>query len=90
MIPNKGYQQIIVTGFFAKIGLITIQFKPEYIFAENLNFNGFWEGHYEYHWAQRYHSWNMIDTPERFGHKSLSFFNLGQSSIRFNYKKLKV
>ena len=32
----------------------------------------------------------MIDTPERFGHKSLSFFNLGQSSIRFNYKKLSL
>ena len=41
MIPNRGFQKLFSTGFFAKIGLITLQFKPEYIFAENLNYDGF-------------------------------------------------
>ena len=43
------------------------QFKPENIYAENKDYDGFWEGHYDITWAKRYNLWNRIDTPERFG-----------------------
>ena len=43
MIPNRGYQHIISPGFFAKIGPLEITLKPEHHFAENKNFEGFWE-----------------------------------------------
>ena len=46
MIPNRGYQHIISPGIFIKSGPLSIQFKPEYHFSENREFDGFWEGHY--------------------------------------------
>ena len=90
MIPNKGFQQLLSLGIYAKLGFLSIQFKPEYIYAENLDYEGFPNTHYEVIWAERYHSWNMIDIPERFGNKAYSFFNSGQSSIRLNYKNISL
>lgn len=90
LIPNKGYQYKLSLGFYSKIGPISIQFKPEHLYAENLDYDGFWDGHYQVIWSKRYHSWNMIDTPERFGDTSYKKNLLGQSSIRINYKKLSL
>ena len=41
MIPNRGYQQLISFGFHAELGPLSIQFKPEAVYAENRNFEGF-------------------------------------------------
>ena len=90
MIPNRGYQHIISPGIFLKAGPLTIQFKPEHHFSENKEFNGFWEGHYPVIWAKRYRLWNRIDMPERFGTKRHNNTNLGQSSIRLNWKNISI
>jgi len=90
MIPNKGYQHIISPGFFAKIGLLTIQFKPEHHFSENKDFEGFWTGHYPVIWQARYDLWNNIDIPERFGDKKHNQNLIGQSSIRLNWKNISL
>ena len=90
MIPNRGYQHIISPGIFLKAGPLTIQFKPEHHFSENKEFNGFWEGHYPVIWAKRYRLWNRIDMPERFGTKRHNSTNLGQSSIRLNWKNISI
>ena len=90
MIPNKGYQHIISPGIFFKIGFLSIQLKPEHHYSENLEFDGFWEGHYPVIWARRYRLWNKIDMPERFGNKSHNKTTLGQSSIKLNWKKLSL
>ena len=37
--------------------------SAEHHFSENKEFDGFWEGHYSYHWAKRYKLWNHIDMP---------------------------
>jgi hypothetical protein len=93
MIPNRGYQHIISAGIYAEIGPLSIQLKPEQLYSENKDFEGFGEGpngHYPVIWTKRYKLWNKIDMPERFGEKSISKILIGQSSIRLNFKGLSI
>ena len=90
MIPNKGYQHVISPGLYAKIGPLEITLKPEHHFAENKNFEGFWEGHRDIIWERRYRLWNRIDMPERFGDVNHNSTYIGQSSIRLNFKNLSL
>jgi hypothetical protein len=93
MIPNRGYQHIISTGIYAEIGPLSIQLKPEHLYSQNKDFEGFGEGpngHYPIIWSKRYLLWNHIDMPERFGEKSINKKLIGQSSIRLNYKGLSL
>ncbi len=90
MIPNKGFQQLLSAGIYAEIGPLSIQFKPEYVYAENAPFEGFPESHYDVIWQRRYVFWNKIDMPERFGETSFNKINWGQSSIRLNWKSLSL
>lgn len=90
MIPNKGYQHIISPGIFIKFGPLEIQLKPEHHYADNLNFPGFWEGHYPVIWAKRYELWNRIDMPERFGKNRHNKLLIGQSSVKLNYKNFNL
>tara|TARA_B100001250_G_scaffold66509_1_gene52980 strand:- start:2692 stop:4395 length:1704 start_codon:yes stop_codon:yes gene_type:complete len=88
MIPSRGYQHIISAGVFLELGPVSLQIKPEQVFSQNLNYDGFWGGHYDEIWAKKYSLWNNIDIPERFGEKSYKKFLIGQSSLRFNFKGL--
>ena len=93
MIPNRGYQHLISLGIYAEIGPLSIQLKPEHLFAENKDFEGFGEGpngHYPEIWVKRYKLWNKIDMPERFGENSIHKTLIGQSSIRLNFKGLSL
>tara|TARA_B100000900_G_scaffold355720_1_gene325085 strand:+ start:3442 stop:5166 length:1725 start_codon:yes stop_codon:yes gene_type:complete len=90
MITNRGYQQLFSAGIYLELGPLSVQLKPEHIFAENRNYEGFWEGHYDVIWARRYQIWNHIDTPERFGEDVYNKTTMGQSSIRLNYKSLSI
>ena len=93
MIPNRGYQHIISAGIYAEIGPLSIQLKPENLYSQNKDFEGFGEGpngHYPIIWAQRYQLWNKIDMPERFGDKKLNKNLIGQSSIKLNFKSLSL
>ena len=93
MVPNRGYQHIISAGIFAEIGPLSVQLKPEQLYSENKDFEGFGEGpngHDPVIWVERYKLWNKIDMPERFGEKSISKTLIGQSSIRLNFKGLSL
>jgi hypothetical protein len=90
MITNNGYQQLVSLGLYLELGPLSIQLKPEHIYAENKNYDGFWEGHYDVIWARRYRLWNRIDLPERYGEEAYKKTTFGQSSIRLNYKSLSV
>jgi len=90
MIPNRGYQQLISFGFYAELGPLSIQFKPEAVYAENRNFQGFPDSHYPQIWKRRYRTWNSMDLPERFGEKTYKKSLFGQSSIRLNYHGLSL
>ncbi|MDC1179703.1 capsule assembly Wzi family protein [Flavobacteriaceae bacterium] len=90
MIPNRGYQQLVSFGFHAELGPLSIQFKPEGVYAENRNFEGFPDSHYGITWARRYDLWNYIDMPERFGENAYKKSLFGQSSIRLNHNGLSL
>ena len=93
MIPNRGYQHIISAGLFFEFGPLSIQLKPELLFAENRDFEGFGEGpngHNAFVWSKRYKLWNKIDLPEKFGNNQHNEVFLGQSNIRINVKGISL
>ncbi|MDF2156238.1 capsule assembly Wzi family protein [Algoriphagus sp. CAU 1675] len=82
-IPNRGYQHVISPGIYAEYGNFSLQVQPEFLFAENKDYEGFPFEHqstilfyYEY--------LNRIDMPERFGKSVYNKVFAGQSSLRFN------
>ena len=45
MIPAKGYQTMVSGGIYLKYGPLSIQLRPEFVYAANPNFAGFATGH---------------------------------------------
>jgi len=84
MIPARGFETMASVGVFAKIGPLSIQLRPEYVYAENKPFDGFPVAHPVNVWSAWYEFNANIDMPERFGDMPWSKFNWGQSSIRLN------
>lgn len=82
MIPAKGYQTLISGGVYAQYGPLSIQLRPEYVFAENQNFQGFYKEQPDAVWAEYYKWQNHIDTPEKFGDGNYQKLSWGQSSVR--------
>lgn len=78
MIPAKGYQSLVSTGFFANAGPLSVQIRPEYVFAGNAAFREF-NSHY-----------GTADLPVRFGKDPYSRLSWGQSSIRLNFDPVSV
>ena len=84
MIRSKGAQTLLSAGVYTEIGPLTIQLKPEFIFAQNREYPGFAEGHSDITWARRYVWFNAMDEPERYGTEPYSKIIPGQSSVRLN------
>jgi hypothetical protein len=84
MIRSRGAQTLISAGIYAELGPLSVQLKPEFVFAENRNYDGFAESHYDIIWAKRYLWWNHLDEPERYGNNNYTKILPGQSSIRLN------
>lgn len=89
MIPNTGIQQVVSAGMFLDLGFMSVQLQPEYLYAQNKDFQGFPFEHqstilYYYEYL------NRIDMPERFGESAYRRLLPGQSSIRFNHKGMSL
>ncbi|MFT6969900.1 MAG: hypothetical protein ACJAXX_000463 [Roseivirga sp.] len=85
LIPASGYQQTISTGFYSRVGPLTLQFYPTYQYAENKPFEGIPPDQGSVLWARYYnYTLNKIDQPERYGDGHYERFLWGQSSIRLN------
>ena len=84
MIPAKGYQTMVSSGFFVKFWLFNLQLRPEFVYAANPKFNGFTSGHSDQDLSTYYGYYNNIDWPERYGNGSYNKAFWGQSSIRIN------
>ncbi|MGK6352545.1 capsule assembly Wzi family protein [Parapedobacter sp. DT-150] len=81
MIPAKGIQTYLSTGFFAKYRWLSVQFKPEFVTAQNKAYKGFGgDSGPNIDWYS--YLGNLIDMPELFGIGSFTKAYLGQSSIR--------
>lgn len=90
MIPAKGYQTLLTAGLFAQYGILSVQLKPEYVFAANPDFEIF--PLTETSSARQINAYylNYSDLPAPFGDKSYSKLNWGQSKISVDYKSMSV
>ncbi len=85
MIPAKGYQHLLTGGFFASVGPLSIQVKPEYIHAANPEYL---EGN-DIVASDRYTTYISgigygADLPVYHEKSNFGLFGLGQSSVRIN------
>ena len=81
MIPARGSQLFLSTGFQASFSILHIQLQPEFVTAQNLSFSGFPGSFPDSIITDRYFSWNIGDNPERFGNNAYKKAFWGQSSI---------
>ena len=84
MIPARGHQTLVSAGIYAKLGPLSVQFRPEAVYAENRSFQGFYKEQPDNVWGGYYETLNHIDLPERFGEKPYKRIFWGQSSVRLN------
>lgn len=73
MVPARGLQQYISGGVFVKFGPLEAQFRPEYVWAQNREFQN-------PPFRQR-----EIDMPERMGQDPYSRRFRGQSYVKLNF-----
>jgi hypothetical protein len=90
MIPARGYQTLLSGGFFAKYGIISVQLMPEFVFAQNQNFDGLSTDLPKKVWNVYNLVKRRIDLPDRFGDETYSKFFWGQSNARLTYRSLSV
>ena len=88
MIPAKGLEALVSPGIFASYGPLTIQFKPEFVTAQNSGFDTFNKNSTANAFIHYYNIYNNIDLPARFGTSAYTKIYWGQSSIRLNYKAI--
>lgn len=91
MIPARGYQTMLSGGLFAKFGWLSVQLRPEFVYAANKAFSGFPDAHPDDVWKTYFYQiLQFIDTPERFGESAYQKAFWGQSSIRLNYRSISL
>lgn len=91
MIQAKGYQVQTSVGIYSRLGPLSVQLRPEFVYAQNAGFEQFPAWQNDEMWRQYYHAvLNRIDNPEMFGNGNYTRVFAGQSSVRLNYKKLSL
>jgi hypothetical protein len=90
MIPAAGYQTLASGGIYFRYGILSVQLRPELVFASQKNFTGFASKHTDQDLQNYYSYYNNIDAPERFGTGHYTKANWGQSSIRLNWRALSL
>lgn len=90
MIPSKGYQMKLSAGFFASYKNFSIQFNPEYVYAENLPFEIF--PNYETNSVRtNYIKYlNHYDIPDRLGSVPYRKIFFGQSALNYRIGKVNI
>lgn len=90
MIQARGYQTQLSAGAYTRIGPLSIQLQPEFVFAQNRDFATFPSSYSDTVWRAYYHVLNNSDNPEKYGNGTYTKLFPGQSSIRLHYKKLSI
>lgn len=91
MIPAKGNQTQLSFGAFFKYGPLSVQLRPEYIYADNSGFEGFPSEQYDVVWAKYYDNYfNVSDITERYGEDPYSKLFWGQSSVRLTFDPVSI
>ena len=90
MINNRGYQHLISGGAYGEIGPLKVQFRPEWSYAQNKDFELFPRDYSSQAWVDRNYYWFRSDNPSRFGTTSYDRKTLGNSFVRINFSKLSL
>jgi hypothetical protein len=90
LIPARGLQGFLSTGFNARFSKFHFHFQPELVVADNLPFYGFPKSFSSDVISDRFFYWNIGDSPERFGIKSYQKGFLGQTFISFRFKSFEL
>ncbi|HMP98813.1 MAG TPA: capsule assembly Wzi family protein [Cyclobacteriaceae bacterium] len=90
MIPSRGFQQMLSAGMYAELGPLSIQFRPEAVWAQNKDYERFPQEYSDQIWSDRYYFWSGSDNPELFGEGAYWNTNLGQSSVRLNFGSFSI
>lgn len=78
MMPAKGYQSMFSAGVFAKFHFLSIQIRPEFVYAVNNSFQ------------EVSTVGGATDLPNRFGDKAYKKLAWGQSNIKLNLGPIAV
>lgn len=90
MIPATGYQTYLSAGIYVEYKFLSIQLRPEFVYAQNSGFDGY-QGRNQADWRMWWEGYNnKIDAPERFGTGNYTRFFPGQSSIRLNFEPISI
>lgn len=94
LYPNRGYQTRVSGGFLLKAGILRVQVKPEFVYAQNREFKTFADlqgNTTSTSLLKAYYAHvNGVDAPERFGDKSLNHLYPGQSKVTVEYKNMEI
>jgi len=90
MAPVAGHQAYVSAGFYARVGILNLQFQPEFVFAENRPYEGFPQEFSPSVTYTRFIYWNYGDFPERFGDQVYKKFWWGQSKIALTGKHIEL
>lgn len=91
MIQAAGLQSQFSAGVYAKFGPLSIQLRPEFVYANNSHFTQTFERDNGSAFANAYRTYyNRIDLPERMGSGTYSQLNWGQSSIRLTFDPVSI
>lgn len=82
MVPARGFQSLFSAGVYAMYGPLSVQLRPEIVYAENRSFSG------DKSYPSTPHIY--IDYPNRFGEANYTKIFTGQSSIRLTYHALSL
>ncbi|OYZ47249.1 MAG: hypothetical protein B7Y15_14865, partial [Bacteroidetes bacterium 24-39-8] len=83
-IKAKGSQILLSAGLQAKLGkYISIKLNPEFVSAQNANFEQFSQTLGDRAWADYYRFLNNIDLPDQLGNGNYTKFYAGQSHIKY-------
>lgn len=90
MIPAKGYQTLLTAGLYAKYGILSVQIKPEYVFAVNPDYEIF--PLTESSSVRQINAFylNTTDLPTPYGDQSYSKLNWGQSNVSVAVNKFSI
>lgn len=83
IIPSRGYQTQLSAGIYFKYGPLSVQLRPEFVYAQND------KSPTDIKYPNSLYKYN-IDLPERFGNSSYNETSWGQSSIRLTVGPLSL
>jgi hypothetical protein len=90
LIPAKGYQTLLSAGVYAKYGILSIQLRPEYVYATNPDFEIFPLTETDSVRKINAYYLNYTDLPAPYGNKQYSKLNWGQSNISVAINKFSI